>query len=108
MLYTQMGKNHTYSNFKKRLVDILEARGFGNLKPEQIRMWLSSGSKELEKSFKDIKDGKKSETKETGKLFLKSSKLLSDMFYGLQLEMLKQTQEQNSLESLSNHMLEPR
>lgn len=46
-------------------------------------MWLSSGSKELEKSFKDIKDGKKSETKETGKLFLKSSKLLSDMFYGL-------------------------
>ena len=63
MLYTQMGKNHTYSNFKKRLVDILEARGFGNLKPEQIRMWLSTGSKELEKSFKDIKDGNKSETK---------------------------------------------
>ena len=62
-----MSKNHTYSNFKKRLADILEARGLGDLKAEQIRMWLSTDSKKLEKSFKDIKEGNKSEKKGTRK-----------------------------------------
>ena len=65
--YTQMSKTHNYSNFKKRLVDILEEQGMADLKQEQIRMWLSSGIKALEQSFRDIKDGKKSERKETGK-----------------------------------------
>ena len=49
-----MSKNHTYSNFKKRLIDILEAQGFGELKVEQIRMWLNGDKTQLVATFKEI------------------------------------------------------
>ena len=51
-----MSQNHTYSNFKKRLVDILDAKGMPDVKVEQIRIWLSSDKKDLAKSFKEIAD----------------------------------------------------
>ena len=49
-----MSKNHTYSNFKKRLIDIAEAQGFGELKVEQIRMWLNGDKTQLVATFKEI------------------------------------------------------
>ena len=49
-----MSKNHTYSNFKKRLTDILEAQGLGEVKVDQIRMWLNGDKNDLLKSFKEI------------------------------------------------------
>lgn len=58
-----MSKNHTYSNFKKRLADILEAQGRGEIKPEKIRMWLNGDKNDLMKSFKEI--GEASEKMQT-------------------------------------------
>lgn len=52
--YCQMSKNHTYSNFKKRLTDLLEANGMPDVKQEQIRMWLSDKKADLIKSFDEI------------------------------------------------------
>ena len=49
-----MSKNHTYSHFKKRLVDILDAKGMANVKVDQIRMWLNADKSELAKTFQQI------------------------------------------------------
>ena len=54
VMQCSMSQNHTYSNFKKRLVDILDAAGTPDVKVEQIRIWLSSDKKDLAKSFKEI------------------------------------------------------
>ena len=48
-----MSKNHTWSDFKKRIVDILEATGL-EAKPNQVRMWLSTDDTDLTKSLKEV------------------------------------------------------
>ena len=79
---TQMSRTHTYSHFKKRIVDILEAQGVKGVKQEQIRMWLSTAPDKLEASFKAIaqsKDGmqvdEESKTKGKFKIPANSSRL---------------------------------
>ena len=49
--YMQMSGKKTFSDFKKRLVDILEANGYGEFKPEDFRMWRSESKPNLLKSF---------------------------------------------------------
>ena len=62
-LFCQMSKNHNYSNFKKRLVDLLEARGQPDIKQEQIRMWLSTDKRKFVASLKKIAEaGEKMDT----------------------------------------------
>ena len=62
-LFCQMSKNHNYSNFKKRLVDLLEARGQPDVKQEQIRMWLSTDKRKFVASLKKIAEaGEKMDT----------------------------------------------
>ena len=48
-----MSKNHTWSDFKKRIVDILEATGL-DAKQDKVRMWLSTEDADLVKSLKAI------------------------------------------------------
>ena len=55
---TQMSRTHTYSHFKKRIVDILEAQGMKGVKQEQFRMWLSNAPDKLEASFQAIAQSK--------------------------------------------------
>ena len=61
-----MSKNHTYSNFKKRLVDILEAQGLGELKVEQIRMWLNGDKTQLMTTFKEIAESSEKMQQDSG------------------------------------------
>lgn len=56
--YTQMSRAHTYSNFKKRIVDILVAQGMTGVKQEEVRMWLSTAPDKLEASIKAIAQSK--------------------------------------------------
>ena len=46
-----MSKNHTYSHFKKRIADILDAKGMPDVKVDQFRIWLNADKAELLKTF---------------------------------------------------------
>lgn len=47
----QIPAKKSFSDLKKRLVDVLEAQGMPNLKTESIRMWLASDKTSLMQSF---------------------------------------------------------
>lgn len=50
----QMSKNHNYSHFKKRICDVLDAKGMADVKADQIRMWICTNKHMLHESFKSI------------------------------------------------------
>ena len=61
--YMQMSSKKTFSDFKKRVVDVLEAQSMGEIKPERIRLWRCENKANLFKSFEQIcKVGEKMET----------------------------------------------
>jgi hypothetical protein len=52
--FVQMSATKTFSDLRKRLLDVLEANGLPDLKAENLRMWLGSNKNELLTSFEQI------------------------------------------------------
>jgi hypothetical protein len=49
-----MSAKKSFSDFKKRILDILEANGRGEMKTEQVRLWRCEKKSDLLKSFDSI------------------------------------------------------